>query len=141
LALLTKDAKIKFTDLAPQVGLTSMAVINRVKRMEKEKLILGYRCSLNLRKIGLSHHKIYLFFHKISPERKESLKQVLRLHPQVVYLTEAVGRSDLEFEMHVPSDHEVYDCLKKLQQQFPEIRSFENTLFHKEVIIRYFPEA
>ena len=137
---LTQNARMKYTDLAAQVGLTPMAVLNRVKEMQKQKLILGFRCSLDLKKLGYNHHKIYLYLQNINPSRKETLKEILRTHQNVVYITEALGKSDLEFEMHVKADHEVHDFMKELREKFSEIKSFENTIFYREEIVRYMPE-
>ncbi len=137
---LTQNARMKYTDLATQVGLTPMAVLNRVKEMQKKKLILGFRCSLDLKKLGYNHHKIYLYLQNVSTPRKETLKEMLRTHQNVVYITEALGKSDLEFEMHVKADHEVHDFMKELREKFPEIKNFENTIFYREEIVRYMPE-
>jgi len=137
---LITNARVKYTELALIVKLTPMAVLNRIKRLKKEKLILGFRSVLDLQKLGYNHHKIYLFFQNITLSRKETLKEFLRQELFVVYITEAVGRSDLEFEMHVKTDHEVHDFINKLRDEFPEIKSFENTLFYREEIIRYFPD-
>ena len=139
LILLTKDARMKYTELASQVGLTSMAVLNRVKRLEKEKLLLGFRCQLDLGKLGYSHHKIYLLTNTLTDNRKTTLQEFLRRSPSVVYLTEAVGPYDFEFEMNARSDREVHDFMKIMREKFPEIKSFENTTFYRMEILRYFP--
>lgn len=139
LILLTHDARLPYTKIAEKVGLTSMAVMNRVKRMEKEKLILGYRCALNLQKLGYTHQKIILYIENISPERKKTLIQYFRTCPNVVYITEVLDSCDLEFELHLKSIDLLYNFMKKLRELFPEIKSFESYPFYLEKIIRYVP--
>ncbi|HIH13073.1 MAG: Transcription regulator, Lrp/AsnC family [archaeon GW2011_AR9] len=140
LVLLIHDARIKYTELAAKVGLTSMAVLNRIKRLQRENLLLGTRCKLNVSKLGYSHYKISLLIDKITTERKNSLKQLLRQSPNVVYITEALGPYDLEFEMDANSEQQVHQFLKKIKEKFPEIKGFENTTFYRMEILRYFPE-
>lgn len=141
LILLTHDARLPYTKIAEKVGLTSMAVMNRVKRMEKEKLILGYRCALNLQKLGYTHQKIILYMENISAERKKTLLQYLRICPSIVYITEVLDGCDLEFELHLKSSDQLYTFMKKLREVFPEIKSFDSYPFYREEIIRYIPES
>ncbi|MBT4540085.1 Lrp/AsnC family transcriptional regulator [Candidatus Woesearchaeota archaeon] len=136
---LTKDVRVPSTEIAKKVGFTSMAVSNRIKRMEREKLILGYRCSLNLEKLGYSHHKIMLFMENFSFARKLTLLQFLRMHPNAVYVVEVLDSCDLEFEVQVKSMAHLYEFMKEMRKKFPEIKSFESFPFYREEIIRYVP--
>ncbi len=139
LQLLTKDVRMPSTEIAQQVGLTSMAVINRIKRLEKEKLILGYRYALNLNKLGYSHHKVELFIENLSPRRKQQLIEYMRMNPNIVYVTDVLDPVDLEFEAHLKSSDELYPLMMKMRKEFPEIKRFNGVPCHKEIIFRYIP--
>ncbi len=52
LAELQSDARISFAELGRRVGLSTPAVIERVKRMEETQIILGYRADVNIRLLG-----------------------------------------------------------------------------------------
>lgn len=54
LSILQQDARISVTDLAEQVGLSVTPCGERVKRMEKEGVILGYHARLDPQALGLS---------------------------------------------------------------------------------------
>lgn len=54
LAILQEDARISITDLADQVGLSVTPCGERVKRLEKEGVILGYQARLNPHALELS---------------------------------------------------------------------------------------
>lgn len=54
LATLQKDARISITDLAEQVGLSVTPCGERVKRLEKERVILGYHARLDPHALELS---------------------------------------------------------------------------------------
>ena len=49
---LQEDARLSYAELGRRVGLTTPAVIERVKRLEEAGIILGYRAEINLSKIG-----------------------------------------------------------------------------------------
>jgi len=54
LSILQQDARIPITELAEQVGLSVTPCGERVKRLEKEGVILGYHARLDPHALGLS---------------------------------------------------------------------------------------
>jgi Lrp/AsnC family leucine-responsive transcriptional regulator len=50
---LQEDARLSYAELGRRVGLTTPAVIERVKRLEEAGIILGYRAEINPAKVGL----------------------------------------------------------------------------------------
>jgi Lrp/AsnC family leucine-responsive transcriptional regulator len=53
LAELQANARIAFAALGRRVGLSTPAVIERVKRLEESRVILGYRAMIDPAKVGL----------------------------------------------------------------------------------------
>lgn len=139
LMLLTDNVRMPSTEIARKVKLSTRAVIDRIKRMERARLILGYRTALNLQKLGYSHYKVELFIENLSKRRKNQLIEYMRVHPNIVYITDVLDLIDLEFEAHLKSADELYYLMTKMRQQFPEIKRFNSTPVHKEVIFRYVP--
>ncbi len=52
LAELQENGRIAFTELGRRVGLSTPAVMDRVRRMEDSGIITGYRAEVNAAKIG-----------------------------------------------------------------------------------------
>lgn len=50
---LQKDARVSFAELGRRVGLSTPAVAQRVRRMEEEGIIRGYRAEISPRHVGL----------------------------------------------------------------------------------------
>ena len=55
LKILSVDGRITLTDLAAKVGLSTTPCQARVRRLEKDGFILGYRAILDMNKLGLAH--------------------------------------------------------------------------------------
>lgn len=55
LGVLGHNGRISMTDLAAEVGLSKTPVTARVKRLEADGVITGYRAELSARKLGLDH--------------------------------------------------------------------------------------
>jgi Lrp/AsnC family leucine-responsive transcriptional regulator len=47
------DARISYAELGRRVGLTTPAVIERVRKLEAAKIITGYRAEIDTAKVGL----------------------------------------------------------------------------------------
>lgn len=73
LAVLSRDARISMTDLARQVGLSKSPVTARVKRLEEEGIITGYRAELSARRLGLDH--VAFVEVRLSDTREQALGQ------------------------------------------------------------------
>jgi Lrp/AsnC family leucine-responsive transcriptional regulator len=50
---LQQDARISFAELGRRVGLTTPAVIERVRKLEDAHIITGYRAEIDTSKVGL----------------------------------------------------------------------------------------
>ena len=50
---LQQDARLSFAELGRRVGLTTPAVIERVRKLEDAGIITGYRAEIDMSKVGL----------------------------------------------------------------------------------------
>jgi Lrp/AsnC family leucine-responsive transcriptional regulator len=50
---LQSDARTSYAELGRRVGLTTPAVIERVRKLEDAKIIIGYRAEIDTAKVGL----------------------------------------------------------------------------------------
>ncbi|SFR07047.1 Lrp/AsnC family transcriptional regulator [Poseidonocella sedimentorum] len=55
LRALVQDGRMSITELAAEVGLSKTPVGARVRRLEAEGVITGYRAELSARRLGLDH--------------------------------------------------------------------------------------
>lgn len=55
LSVLAEDGRISVTDLAKRIGLSKSPTQARVKRLEKDGIILGYRALVDPIRLGLDH--------------------------------------------------------------------------------------
>lgn len=55
LEVVTRDGRISITDLARQIGLSKSPTQTRLRRLEEDGVITGYRAMLNPIRLGLDH--------------------------------------------------------------------------------------
>ena len=73
LAILRKDGRITFTDLAEQFGLSKTPCQQRVKRLVQGGVIVGFRAIVDPAKVGLDH--VAFTEVKLSDTRETALKE------------------------------------------------------------------
>ena len=86
ISALLKNGRATWTDLASQVGLTSPAVAERVKKLEEQKVIKGYAANVDYRAMGFAV-------------------------PALVFVTLAQPQHRASFIQFVESCHEVIECM------------------------------
>lgn len=52
---LEKNARISFIEIGKKLGISEAAIRKRVKKLEEENVILGYKASVNYKKLGYSN--------------------------------------------------------------------------------------
>ncbi len=105
---LQADARLTNAELAARIGLSPAPTWRRVKRLEAERYITGYRAELDRRRIGLG----VLAFVRIDAERNNAdavraLEQAIRAMPEVVACHYISGSGTFELQV-VVTDLDAY---------------------------------
>jgi DNA-binding Lrp family transcriptional regulator len=100
LAALQADARLSNTELAARIGLSAAPTWRRVRWLEEQGYITGYRAEIDRRRIGLG----VLAFVRIDAERNNAeatraLENMIRKLPEVVACHYISGAGT--FELHV----------------------------------------
>lgn len=100
LAALQADARLSNAELAARIGLSAAPTWRRVKWLEEQGYITGYRAEIDRRKIGLG----VLAFVRLDAERNNSestraLEDAIRARPEVIACHYISGAGT--FELHV----------------------------------------
>ena len=129
LAILQKDARISNRALAHKIGLTASPTIERVKRLEREGVIRGYRAVIDKPSVekGLSIFvKVTLSVHQMSllDEFTKSIESI----PHILACYHTTGQGD--FLLHVVArDMADYEhLLREKLTSLPDIERLETTM-------------
>jgi DNA-binding Lrp family transcriptional regulator len=100
LAELQRDARVSNAELAARIGLSAAPTWRRVKWLEDQRYITGYRAELDRRKIGLG----VLAFVRVDAERNNanatrSLEAAIRALPEVIACHYISGAGTFELQV------------------------------------------
>jgi Lrp/AsnC family transcriptional regulator, leucine-responsive regulatory protein len=128
----------QMVDIAQEVGLSTPSIISRMKNLEKEGVIKGYKVLIDLQKIGYYWYKIE--FQLENPDIKKSMLAFFHQHPNIIYAYETVSANDLEVELEVESYEHFRKILNEIRQTFSKhIKKYHHLLWYKEHKFQFVP--
>src|SRR3954470_4322595 len=86
---LQRDARLSLAELGRRVGLSSPAVADRLKRLEDEGVITGYRADVNPRALGYSLGVVIRI--RPAPRQLAAVAQLARDTPEVLECHRVTG--------------------------------------------------
>jgi Lrp/AsnC family leucine-responsive transcriptional regulator len=101
LAELQADARLSLAELGRRVGLSSPAVAERVARLERERVILGYHAELDPRALGYTLSAVIRA--KPGPRQLHLVGEVAKRTPEVVDCRRVTGEDCYVMTVHVRS--------------------------------------
>jgi len=131
LKLLAENARMSLLELGKKVNLSANAVKARMKNLEKQGVILGYRVMIDHEKLKKLHYRMF-FFLENNTRRQNEFKAFLAQQPEVISITKTAGYADIECRMLVDDVTAFYMVLEKLKERFSDLlKDFEPIIYFK----------
>jgi Lrp/AsnC family leucine-responsive transcriptional regulator len=98
---LQEDARLSYAELGRRVGLSTPAVMERIRKMEDAGIITGYRADINPEKVGFA---VTAFIrieleHEVLPRLNSLFKEI----PEIIECHRVTGNDSLILKVHVAS--------------------------------------
>jgi Lrp/AsnC family transcriptional regulator, leucine-responsive regulatory protein len=137
---LAKNARMNIIDLASKNKLTRDIINYRIKKLLKEKIIVAYRCYLNLENVGINSYKLMIRTKNFNEKNEKAVKDFVSSHKKITQMLKLIGSWDLEFEVETSGEEELYEILTEIRKKFSDIiRDFDILRIIKTIKYDYFP--
>jgi len=117
---LEKNARIPETKLAKLVNRSKESVRYRIKKLQEEKILLGFRTWFDPSKLGFTSAKIYLNLAN-NPERVEAFKEYIKKEKRLFWFGMAQGAWNVGLTFYVNNSREFFDLKNKIYTEFKDI--------------------
>ena len=91
--LLLENARTSYSDIGEKVGLTRVAVKNRIRALEEKGIIKGYHAAID--PLVVPQMQTYIAFIQTEPGAYDEISEKLRHEKQVVMLCQTSGNCSL----------------------------------------------
>jgi DNA-binding Lrp family transcriptional regulator len=134
LVALQEDGRLTNQTLAEKVGLSTSPSWRRVRQLEEDGVIQGYRAVLDRRKIGLgvlAFIRVRIDSHNAA-EAEEFGRDVLNLE-EVVACYSIAGDADFLLQVVAPDLDSYADFAMSVVRRLPRIKEMQTTFVLKEI--------
>lgn len=121
LKLLSQNARLQITEISSKLKSTTRMINYRIKQMEKNKIILGYKIALNYELLGIQFFKTFIYLDNVKKERVDALTNYLKVNKNIIHNVKVLGNWDIEPEFEVYAEEEFNKLLIELKDNFSDI--------------------
>ena len=135
LSVLSVEGRISMTALGERVGLSKTPVTARVKRLEEDGVITGYRATLSASKLGVEH--IAFLEVKLSDTREKALdafNQAVRAIPEVEACHMIAGGFDYLIKVRTSDIFAYRQVLGEQLSRLPNVASTSTYISMQSVV-------
>ena len=118
---LSENARKPIKDIASELNQTVRVITYRIKQLQKNKIILGYKIALNYEKLGIKFFKTFIYLDNPKIERTNSLIRYLEQNKNIIKHVKVLGNWELEPEFEVYSEKEFNNLLTDIKDKFSDI--------------------
>ncbi len=118
ITILAKDCRISLVELAEKLKMSPNGIKERVKKLEENNIIAGYKTKINYELLGFLHFRVFIHVKKMSQEFYEQVKSFLKQKGNVESVTRCWGYADMDYRIHGKDVFEVYNQISELKDTF-----------------------
>jgi len=118
LKILAENGRTKLIDIAIKLNISSELALYKLKKLQKEKVILGSRIQFDLEKLGHYFSQILLSIRNFSEENKNKLKQFARQSKYINSLIFSLMKPNCNIQLFYKEEFELRKTINELREIF-----------------------
>jgi Lrp/AsnC family leucine-responsive transcriptional regulator len=131
LKALESDGRLSFSDLADEIGLSKTPSWARVRELEKQKVITGYRAQIDPARVGLELHAFVQV--TITATRHTDFEAAVLRHKSVLECYTIAGQADYILHLLVPGISALDGLLRTEISRMPGVQRLQTTVGMKTI--------
>ena len=116
LSMLERDARATYADIAEEVGLSPSSVHERVKKLERRGVIVGYRAELDPKALGLDVTALVSVM-PLDPKEPDDLPDRVRGFGEVEDCWSVAGQESYVLKVRTATTEHLEELLRRLREK------------------------
>jgi Lrp/AsnC family leucine-responsive transcriptional regulator len=125
---LIRNSREKVIDIADKTKLSVDIVSYRIKKMEKQKIIRGYKCLWNVSKLGFTTCKAFVYFKNITEEKKKEFINYCKNIDNTINIVITFAPWDLEIMFETENYESYFKIMDNIKEKFNSIIKFYDSI-------------
>ncbi len=134
---LKNNCRLSSLEISTGKKVTYKTIINRIKNLEKNKIILGYR--MFIQSSNKRPYILLLSFKDYSKSQEKNLLNFLEVNKSVTQVLRLFGNWNLYLHIRTKNEERLQDLLIDLRNKYPIIDEFEIIPVFEDISIDTFP--
>ncbi len=132
--LVSNNARMPIIDIARKIGVDPKVVSYRLKKLEEDKIILGYVTAINIDKLGLQFTQINIALNDV--EVKKKIMSFFDETNRCLYAVDVFGKYDLVIEIHVENNAQLNKIMTEFKKKFVnKYNDYDILIVNKELVV------
>ncbi len=120
LKALNKDARAKLIDIAKEAGISAELAVYKLKRLNKEGVLLGSRIQFDMEKLGYFYATILINIKNFSSQNQDKLKHFAKNAPHVTAVAFMINRPNCSISLFYKGENELRKTIEEIKKLFSE---------------------
>ncbi len=133
------NVRVSSLEIAKKLKVSPDTVRNRIRALEKRKIIAGYKIGINLEKLGYTGFRVDLSLRSI--KRNKELFQFCKMHKNIYQINSSIGGADFEIEVIVKDLNHLFKIIDEIKTKFKDVvNDVDYFGFSTFPLLKYIPD-
>ena len=133
------NSRLSSLEISKKANTSYKTVQNRVKNLEKEKVITGYRLFLKSEEYNYKPYLLLISFQSYGLDIEKKIWAYARNHQLITQATKLFGRWSLLFHVRTKDERQLQNLIIELRTSYPIIGAYEIIPVFEDILINHFP--
>ena len=131
LQLMSNNSRIPTLDISNKLNISTPTVRKRIRNLTELGVIRGFRINIDHSKMGYKMYKINMYLNNY--KMRDNILDFIIKNPRLIYICNALGYADLEFDLMVEEENQVHHILDQIKSKFKGIIKYYDFIHEYKV--------